>query len=96
MLTHDAIAEAVALAAKEYPLAKASYFGSYANGNATEASDLDLLVEFTEPSVSVLTIIGLKYYLEDMLGKPVDVVHAPIPSEAIIEIDREVPVYGEA
>ncbi|MDR2492836.1 MAG: nucleotidyltransferase domain-containing protein [Coriobacteriales bacterium] len=93
MLTHEAITAAVAMAARQYPLAKVSYFGSYADGNANEASDLDLLVEFIESSVSVLTILDLKYYLEDLLEKQVEVVHAPIPDAAIIEIGHVVFVY---
>jgi hypothetical protein len=40
----------------------------------------------------VLTIIGLKYYLEDELLKPVDVIHAPLPEGAIIEIGKTVSV----
>jgi predicted nucleotidyltransferase len=92
MLTHAQIETAVKSASSKYPLRKVSYFGSYANGLATEQSDLDLLVEFDKPSVSILTIISLKHYLEDTLGKPVDVIHAPMPKDAIIEIDREVPV----
>jgi predicted nucleotidyltransferase len=92
MLTHEKIVGVVTKAAGVYPLSKVSYFGSYADGCATEKSDLDLLVEFDEPDVSILTIIGLKYYLEEELNIAVDVIHAPIPKEAIIEIGKEVQV----
>ena len=92
MLTHEQIVDAVRKAAREFTLTKASYFGSYADGQATEKSDLDLLVEFEEPAISILTIIRLKHYLEEELAKPVDVVHAPIPPEAIIEIGKTVNV----
>ena len=92
MLTHDKIVEAVTKAAGQFSLSKVEYFGSYADGLATEESDLDLLVEFTTDSVSLLTIIGLKQYLEEELTIPVDVVHAPISPEAIIEIERTVRV----
>jgi len=44
-----------------------SYFGSYADGNATDESDLDILVEFKETPVSLLSIIGVKYDLEKLL-----------------------------
>jgi predicted nucleotidyltransferase len=90
MLTHGMIVQAVKKAADEFPLTKAAYFGSYAEGHATEESDLDLLVEFSEPSVSILTIIGLKQYLEEKLAKPVDVIHAPLPQGAVIEIGKTV------
>jgi len=92
MLTHERIVAVVKLAAKEFPIVKASYFGSYAENRATENSDLDLLVKFNEPSVSILTIIKLKHFLEERLAKPVDIIHAPPPPGAIIEIDRQVDV----
>jgi predicted nucleotidyltransferase len=92
MLTHEKISEAVMKAAVQFSVTKAEYFGSYANGTATEDSDLDLLVEFDEPIVCLLHQIGLKYFLEDELGKSVDVIHAPIPKSAIIQIDRKVRV----
>ena len=68
------------------------YFGSYAEGKATEKSDLDLLVEFDVPAVSILTIIKLKHYLEAELGNPVDLIHKPLPKGAIIEIGRTVAI----
>ena len=92
MLSHEKIVDVVIKAANEFPLRKAEYFGSYAEGLATEESDLDLLVEFDEPAVSILTIIRLKLYLEEALAKPVDVIHAPLPQGAIIEIGKTVPV----
>ena len=96
MLTHAKIVEAIKKAANEFPLTKAEYFGSYADGCATEDSDLDLLVEFNVPAISILTIIGLKQFLEDELANTVDVIHAPVPDGAIIEIGRTVNVYESA
>ena len=92
MLTHENIVEAVKKAAIEFPLIKAAYFGSYAEQRATEDSDLDLLVEFEQSSVSILTIISLKHFLEEQLLKPVDVIHVPIPETSIIEIGKQVNV----
>jgi len=92
MLTHEEIVNAIEKAAIEFPLTKASYFGSYADGRATEESDLDLLVEFTEPAISILTIIRLKHFLEEELKKSIDVIHAPIPQNAIIEIGKTVEI----
>jgi predicted nucleotidyltransferase len=86
------IAGAAHKAAKEFSITKLSYFGSYAEGKATEDSDLDVLVEFTQPAVSILTIIGLKHFLEDELKKQVDVIHAPIPKGAVITIGKTVDV----
>ncbi|MFI5329645.1 MAG: nucleotidyltransferase family protein [Desulfobaccales bacterium] len=48
-------------------------FGSVARGEATEGSDLDLLVEM-EPGRSLLDLVAIKQDLEDLLGCKVDVV----------------------
>jgi len=93
MLTHEQIVQAVEKAATKFPLTKVSYFGSYADGNATEESDLDVLVEFTTDAVSLLKIVGLKHNLEDELNVKVDVLHAPIPEKAMLIIKKTVPVY---
>jgi predicted nucleotidyltransferase len=92
MLTHEKIVTTVKMAAKEFPLVKASYFGSYAENRANENSDLDLLVTFTESAVSILTIIKLKQFLEERLAKSVDVIHAPIPSTALFEVEKQVEI----
>lgn len=47
-------------------------FGSYARGEATEKSDLDLLMEIKEGK-SLLNRIALKQELEDFLGLKVDI-----------------------
>ena len=49
-------------------------FGSIARGQANEDSDLDLLVEMA-PDRSLIDRIGLVHDLEDLLGRPVDVVN---------------------
>ena len=48
-------------------------FGSIIRGTATERSDIDLLVAF-EPDRSLLDLIGFKQDLQELLGRPVDVV----------------------
>ena len=96
MLTHEQIVQAVAKAATKFPLTKVLYFGSYADGKATEESDLDVLVEFTEDaSISLLDVIDLKHNLEDDLGINVDVVGLPLTERAQkrLKIRNTVPVY---
>jgi len=47
-------------------------FGSWARGEATAGSDLDLLVEFDTPSFD--RYMDLKFHLEDLLEVRVDLV----------------------
>jgi hypothetical protein len=48
-------------------------FGSVARGEATDRSDIDLLVEFNQP-IGLFEFIRLKYYLENLIGSKVDLV----------------------
>jgi len=50
-------------------------FGSVARGDADEASDIDLIVEF-EPGRSLLDHAGLWLEPQELLGRKVDVVSA--------------------
>jgi predicted nucleotidyltransferase len=47
-------------------------FGSYAKGTARPDSDIDMIVELEEPRFD--HVAGLKIYLEERLGKPVEVI----------------------
>ena len=51
MLTVQQIADGVHTASQEYPLRKVELFGSFANGKNTPQSDVDLLVEFSQPQM---------------------------------------------
>lgn len=48
-------------------------FGSLARNQARPDSDVDLLVEFIPP-LTFDRYIQVKFYLEDLLGRPVDLV----------------------
>lgn len=48
-------------------------FGSVARGEATEHSDVDVLVAFEGPATS-RRYFGVQFYLEDRLGLPIDLV----------------------
>jgi hypothetical protein len=48
-------------------------FGSWARGAATPESDVDLLVAFETPTTA-RRFYGLQIFLEDLLGKSVDLV----------------------
>jgi len=47
-------------------------FGSHARGTEDRESDIDLLVELSEPRFDSLA--GLQIYLEKTLGKPVELI----------------------
>ena len=59
------------LAAK-FHVSSIGYFGSYSTGQQTDHSDLDLLVEFSQPVG--WGFFTLERYLEQILGIPVDLV----------------------
>jgi predicted nucleotidyltransferase len=48
-------------------------FGSTARNAATSDSDIDILVAFDGPATSK-RYFGVQFYLEDLLGRPVDLV----------------------
>lgn len=59
--------------ADKYQVDKIGVFGSFARGEATETSDVDILVEFNEV-VDLFHFVRLQIYLTDTLGKKVDLV----------------------
>ncbi|MFT9493949.1 nucleotidyltransferase family protein [Anaerosolibacter sp.] len=94
MLTLDDIKNAIVDILAKYPIKKISLFGSYANGSATEDSDVDILVEFLSPNISLLTISDMKYEIESKLNKEIDLIHAPIEEDSLMKIDKVVDIYG--
>ena len=94
MLTVQKIEDCVRVASREYPLRKVELFGSYASGKNTPQSDVDLLVEFVQPRVSLLTLNALKLRMDELLGTEVDIVHGPLPEDSMLEVDRRVTLYG--
>ena len=94
MLSLEQIKDGISIIATEYPIKKAELFGSYAKGSNRPGSDVDLLVEFTTPQVSLLTINSMKYRLEELLNVNVDVVHGPLSADSMIDVDRRISLYG--
>jgi predicted nucleotidyltransferase len=58
--------------AERFHVSRIGYFGSFASGQQTENSDLDILVEFSQPIG--LQFFTLEEYLEKQLGIKVDLV----------------------
>ena len=92
-MTTDDIRRAVLLAAEEYPISRATLFGSRANGTATEDSDVDLIMEFNRP-VSLLKLAALTDRLESLLHTSVDLIHGPLRPTDLLVVDKEVLLYA--
>ena len=58
---------------EEFRVIRIGLFGSYANGEAREDSDIDLLVEL-DPPVGLFKFVALEDYLSERLGTRVDLV----------------------
>jgi predicted nucleotidyltransferase len=73
--TIEEITRRVAPVAQKYGLAAVYLFGSYARGDATADSDVDLLVDISGTEIdSLLKLGGLYCDLEDALETSIDLV----------------------
>ncbi|GED22297.1 nucleotidyltransferase [Halomonas halmophila] len=59
--------------ASEYGVMSLALFGSMSRDEARDDSDVDILVSFDGPATSA-RYFGVQFYLEDLLGHPVDLV----------------------
>ncbi len=59
---------------KRFKVEAIEVFGSYARKEATEGSDIDLLVTYSTTDYDYFTILGLKKYLRRKLHMKVDIV----------------------
>ena len=67
------LAESQQEIATRYGVKRLALFGSAARDELGASSDVDVLVEFTGPA-KFAAYMDLKFYLEDLLGRPVDLV----------------------
>ncbi len=58
---------------EEFAVLDLALFGSTSRDTASTQSDVDILVSFNGPATS-RQYFGLQFYLEDLLGAPVDLV----------------------
>lgn len=56
-----------------YGVRRCGLFGSFRRGEATEESDIDLLVEFEPDLKTFMNFMNLCFFLEDLFGRKVDV-----------------------
>jgi hypothetical protein len=57
-----------------YHVEEIGIFGSFVKGDLHQNSDIDVLVEFAEGCKDFFNYMRLKQYLEDLLGRKVDLV----------------------
>ena len=60
---------------QRFGVVELALFGSVARDRAEEESDVDILVRFDRPATSK-RYFGVQFYIEDLLGRPVDLVTA--------------------
>ena len=68
---------------KDYAVKEIGLFGSFSNGDYTEESDIDLLVELEKPIG--WKFFSLEIYLESVFGRKVDLVTQNALKEQIKE-----------
>jgi len=78
---------------ERYGLVKVGLFGSYAKGNASEESDIDLYAEFENKKFK--NIASAWNYFEEQFGKKIDLFYAHKNMRASLKksIESEV-IYG--
>ena len=73
-------------------------FGSYVRNEATENSDIDLLVDIRKDKKTFNNFLSLNYYLEELLGKKVELVTvqslSPFIGPHILKTVEYVPISG--
>jgi uncharacterized protein len=57
-----------------YGVQKIGLFGSFVSNQATEVSDVDLLVDILRERKTFKNFMALNYYLEELLGRKVDLI----------------------
>lgn len=75
--------------AAEFGITRIGFFGSVARGDISEGSDVDVVVEVTDPDL--FTLVGIKQELEQLLHCSVDLVRYRDGMNAFLKqrIDQE-------
>ena len=77
---------------KNFGVRSLALFGSYARNEQSQDSDVDFLVELTEPKATFL--FGIMEYLEKKLGKKVDVIRVgPHLTERFLSVVNKDLIY---
>ncbi len=75
-----------------FSVLKIGLFGSYVRDAAYPASDIDLLVEFSSPTFD--NYMDLKFYLEELLQTPVDLVMADVLKPRLVPYVTKEVIYA--
>ena len=78
--------------AERYTVTRIGLFGSYARGEQSLGSDVDIIVELAEPTFD--HYMDLKFRLEDTLGRTVDLVMADTVKPRLKSIIENEVVYA--
>ena len=73
-MSTNVIQQTIADYFKAQPIQRAWLFGSFARGDESPLSDVDILVQFDEGGVSLLKHAAMICELEKILDRPVDIV----------------------
>ena len=83
------LARAVPAIRTQYGVTKIGIFGSFARGEQTRTSDVDILVEFSEGYATLRNFVGLSDHLEQILSRKIDLL-------TVGAIDKYIRPYIEA
>ena len=59
---------------EKFAVKEIGVFGSYTKGEETESSDVDIYVEFNQGELTFNKYLGLLEYLENLLGRKIDLI----------------------
>ena len=78
--------------ARRFSVRRIGVFGSFVRGSASPESDVDILVELAIPTFD--HYMDLKFYLEEILNRPVDLVMAETVKPRLRPIIAKEVVYA--
>ena len=87
MLTVEEIRSKLIPLFESEPIYKAILFGSYAAGNATEGSDVDIVID-SKGQLLNMDFFGVLHDMTELLGKKVDLIE-------ITEVRSDSPILSE-
>ena len=79
---------------RKYQVKKIGVFGSFARGEGKEGSDIDVLIEFEDGHKTFDNYMDLKYFLEDLFSRKVDLVTVKALKPQLKDIILQEVVYA--